>query len=196
MRPRCARTIASRLTYVDTDSHTILIDNPYQAPGAEQTPPSCLRRLRSPNRWLLAIVALSLWFAHPFLLALVLEVELNRGTFPWFADSIAIPISAAFVTAVLLAPLFLGVVALATIKHGGTHLLLNWDHRHLAWSSFWTVLFGLAVLATLLNGMNAVASFSLTSACLLLAESLLWCYVYLSLRAAIVARPARGNFQQ
>jgi hypothetical protein len=111
--------------------------------------------------------------------------ELN-GVYPGNADSIMIPIFFEFMAWVIWAPIVLVFLRRTVLKnYPGAIPLGTWNRERRLWSALWTILFMALLIIPLSNVRFDVSvrnPFELLDTCL-------WAWLYLNLRAVIVARP-------
>ena len=112
--------------------------------------------------------------------------NLLRDVYPPNADAIAIPIASDFIAWIIWAPLLLFVLSSTVFKAYPESIpLVNWNRDRPIWSILWTLLF-LAVHSIALSNLpydfKVGNHFEFIDTCL-------WTWLYLCLRAIIVAKP-------
>ena len=132
----------------------------------------------------MTIFAVALILSQPFFLVAHFSWNLEMGTYPIHADSIAIPISQGLFALVLFAPVALLGVWWALSKYPGSVPLLAWNRERQVWSAFWSLCFGFLLLCVLLEIPSDLRWLNLFS----LLDDALWLLLFAQLRALVVMK--------
>jgi hypothetical protein len=96
--------------------------------------------LRTPgSRAIVLLVAAVLFLTAPAVVARYYYVELGRGSFPSYGDSIGIPIFGFTILLLVTAPITWGFVWLCVRRYPGPVPLGAWNPRRPLWALGWTI---------------------------------------------------------
>ena len=120
----------------------------------------------------------------------MLTIDFKRGEFPWWADSLAIPMTSIYLSLMITLPILI-LIGTLLLCHNPTLpiSLWVWDHSNRLKSSIWSVLYGIGIIciAVMMYGNLTHSTF------LHFPVYFLGIYIMLSARAAAIGHKKQKN---
>lgn len=147
--------------------------------------------LHTPRKSLsLILLAAFLYLTAPLVEWWYYAAELERGSFPVNADSIAIPLFQFTFGWLTGAPVAAFLIWFCVRDYQGNHSLFGFNRKRLIWSLIWTVAFGWLFVSNLIDFGQSICAGQPFDAI----QNILCAYLVLCLRASVVNRgDAFGN---